>query len=267
MALAAKENDVLQNQDAQKHLQATALRTYRGNQSRLVSNSQIIEMLPLVPKIAWKTIAYLKPPLTFEDLVAAGTVGLVKAAQDYDPSHQAEFKTYAYIRIRGAILDELKKWNFGPYESEKKIAAVFHTAKTFKEQTGFEPSDEKLAELLGTNIDGLYEILEKARAKQFLSLNSVNEDSGGLCGLLCEKNGCSPDEQLEKSELAEQLAIAMQQLPEKKRKVVLLYYQQELTMKEIAEVLQITESRVSQIHAAALFTLSEKLRQWKDGRG
>ncbi|MFA7485640.1 MAG: sigma-70 family RNA polymerase sigma factor, partial [Phycisphaerae bacterium] len=162
---------------------------------------------------------------------------------------------------------ELKKWNFGPYESEKKITAVFNTAKTFKEQTGFEPSDEQLAELLGTNIDGLYEILEKARAKQFLSLNSVNEESGGLFNLLSERNGCSPDEQLEKTELAEQLAAAMQQLPEKKIQVVLLYYQQELTMKEIAEVLQITESRVSQIHASALFTLSEKLRQWKDGRG
>jgi RNA polymerase sigma factor for flagellar operon FliA len=250
-----------------KHLQATALRAYHGNKRGSISGNQIVELLPLVPKIAYKTIAYLKPPLTFEDLVAAGTVGLVKAAKDYDPSHQAEFKTYAYIRIRGAILDELKKWNFGPYESDKKAAAVYNAAKTFKEQNGAEPTDEQLAQELGTDNDGLYEILEKTRARQFLSLHGLNEDSPDLCKILTGENSDAPDEQLEHSELIEQLTLAMQQLPEKKRQVILLYYQQDLTMKEIAEVLEITESRVSQIHAAALFVLSEKLKEWKNGRG
>ncbi len=263
MAVETKDIPLPQLDEAQtpsKHLQATALRAYRGNKNGSISSNQIVELMPLVPKIAYRTIAYLKPPLTFEDLVAAGTVGLVKAAKDYDPSHQAEFKTYAYIRIRGAILDELKKWNFGPYETEKKTAAVYNTAKIFKEQTGAEPSDEQLAQELGTDTNELYQIFEKNRVRQFLSLNSLYK-------LLTGEKDASPDRLLEQSELIEQLTLAMQQLPEKKRQVILLYYQQELTMKEIAEVLEITESRVSQIHAAALFMLAEKLREWKNARG
>jgi RNA polymerase sigma factor for flagellar operon FliA len=269
MTIVAKENVNLkasQARNRKSHLRVTALRAYGGNKSRPISNKQIVELLDLVPKIAKRTVTYLKPPLAFEDLVAAGTVGLVKAAKDYDPSHQAEFKTYAYIRIRGAILDELKKWNFGPLDSEKQIATVFETAKNFKEQVGTQPSDEQLAKELGIDTAKLYQIFEKARAKQFLSLHSITEDSSALHEVLTYRDSRTPAEQTEQAELAEKLAQAIQQLPEKKRQVILLYYQQELTMKEIAEVLDITESRVSQIHAAALFNLSVKLRQWKDGR-
>lgn len=268
MTTAAKENINTKNGEARSrrnHLRTTALRAYGGHKNRPVSNRQIVELLGLVPKIARRTVTYLKPPLSFEDLVAAGTVGLVKAAKDYDPSRQAEFKTYAYIRIRGAILDELKKWNFGPPELEKQISAISETAKNLKEKAGVQPSDERLAEELGMTPAKLYQIFEKARAVQFISLNNTGNNSTALYEVLTPKNSRTPAEKTERAELVDELATAITQLPEKKRQVVLLYYQQELTMKEIAEVLNITESRVSQIHAAALFNLSVKLRQWKDG--
>jgi RNA polymerase sigma factor for flagellar operon FliA len=90
--------------DSQKHLKTVAMRTYSDQKRQTVEDEQIAQLLPMVQKIVQRVVTYLKPPLSFEDLVSAGTVGLVKAARDYDPSHQAEFKTYAYIRIRGAIL-------------------------------------------------------------------------------------------------------------------------------------------------------------------
>jgi RNA polymerase sigma factor for flagellar operon FliA len=269
MTIIAKENVNFKAGEARSrknHLRITALRAYGSHKNRPISNKQIVELLDLVPKIARRTVTYFKSPLSFEDLVAAGTVGLVKAAKDYDPSRQAEFKTYAYIRIRGAILDELKKWNFGPPDLEKQMATIFEAAKNLKEKAGTQPSDDQLAKELGIDTAKLYQIFEKARAKQFLSLQSITNDSTALYEILTYRNGRTPAEQIERAELTDKLAQAIQQLPEKKRQVILLYYQQELTMKEIAEVLDITESRVSQIHAAALFNLSVKLRQWKDGR-
>jgi RNA polymerase sigma factor for flagellar operon FliA len=190
----------------------------------------------MVHKIARQVVTYLKPPLSFEDMVSAGTVGLVRAARDFDPSHQAEFKTYAYIRIRGA------------------------------EQTGTTPADNELAERLGITVDELYETFENARAQHFLSLDDSSDESPALGCLLAAPHSSLPDERIEKAELVEKLAEAIEQLQDKQRQVVLLYYQQQLTMKQIAEILEITESRVSQLHASALFSLSTKLRQWKDGR-
>jgi RNA polymerase sigma factor (sigma-70 family) len=117
-----------------RHLKATALRAYSDQKKKLIEDDRIIELLPMVPKIAKKVISYLKPPLTFEDIIAAGTVGLVKAAKDYDPSHQAEFKTYAYIRIKGSILDELKRWSFLSPEMNRNISAANQQAREFKQK-------------------------------------------------------------------------------------------------------------------------------------
>lgn len=207
----------------------------------------------------------MKPPLSFEDMVSAGTVGLVRAARDFDPSHQAEFKTYAYIRIKGAILDELRCWSFVPANLNKRIRDVHQVSRTITEQTGTAPTDPELAEKAGITIEELYETFEDARAQQFVSLDGSTDGSPALGSLLAAQRESSPEERIETAELVEKLAEAIRQLLDKQRQVVLLYYQQQLTMKQIAEILEITESRVSQLHASALFSLSVKLRQWKDG--
>lgn len=264
---AQSEDKAIRTSCTPKRLRTVALRAYRQHKTRAADGARITELLPLVPKIANRVISYLKPPLSFDDLVAAGMVGLVKAAKDYDPSKEANFKTYAYIRIKGAILDELKGWSFVPPELAKQISKVVGAARDIKEQTGTEPSDQQLAYRLGISTEKLYRILENARARDFLSLDSTEQDSPGLAQLLPCKEQSGPEKTIERAELIEHLAQAIRQLPEKKRRTILLYYHQDLTMKQIAELLDVTESRVSQLHAAALFTLSLKLRQWKDGRG
>ena len=254
---------------SRKHLNNVALRAYSGQRQSLqspIADTQIAEFLPMVHKIARQVVIYLKPPLSFEDMVSAGAVGLVRAARDFDPSHQAEFKTYAYIRIRGAILDELRCWSFVPANLNKRIREAQQLSRKITEQTGTTPADSELAEGLGITVEELYETLEKARAQHFMSLDESTDDSPAMGRLLAAPHTSSPDEQIEKTELVEKLAEAIELLFEKQRQVVLLYYQQQLTMKQIAEILEITESRVSQLHASALFSLSTKLRQWKDGR-
>jgi RNA polymerase sigma factor for flagellar operon FliA len=248
-----------------RRLKATVLRAYSDQKQKTVHDQRIVELLPMIPRIANRVVAYLKPPLTFDDLIAAGTVGLVKAAKDYDASYHAEFKTYAFIRIKGAILDELKKWSFLSPEMARQVSAANQAATTFRLRTGSQPSDEQLASELGVTAEKLSEILESNRSRMFLSIDSSNGQSCSLLhSLLCD-NETTPHENIEQAELIEQLTEAIGQLPKKKRQTIILYYQQHLTMKQIAEVLKITESRVSQLHASALFSLSLRLKEWKDG--
>jgi RNA polymerase sigma factor for flagellar operon FliA len=252
--------------ESRKRLQTVAKRAYSSQKKQPIANEQIAEYLPLVHKIAQRVGTYLKPPLSYEDLVSAGTVGLVKAARNYDPSHQAEFQTYAYIRIKGAILDELREWSFMPPNAHKQIPTTLQMSLEITEQTGSAPNDADLAEKLDIPIDKLYEIFEKARAKNFISIDRSRDDSPGLGPALPAIDTITPDKQLERSELVDKLTKAIQQLNEKQRQIILLYYLQQLTMKQIAEVFKITESRVSQLHSSALFNLSVKLRNWKDGK-
>ncbi len=268
MAVKAKnksEHEIAE--DTKKHLNSAAMRAYSGQKKsiQVIEDKQIAQLLPMVHKIAHQVITYLKPPLSFEDLVSAGTVGLVKAARDFDPSHQTEFTTYAYIRIKGAILDELRGWSFVPVNLNKQIRKAQQLSQKIIEQTGATPTNEELAEKLGITIDELYEIFENARAQHFVSIDSSSEDTPALGNFLAAAKATTPDQQIEQAELVDSLAKAIQQLPKRQKQIILFYYQQHLTMKQIADVLEITESRVSQLHASAIFNLSVKLRQWKDG--
>jgi len=252
--------------NASGHLKA-ARRAYAGQKNpggQGLDEKKIAQFLPLVHKIAQRAATYLRPPLTYDDLVSAGMVGLVKAARDYDTSFNAEFQTYAYIRIKGAILDELRGWAFIPPHVNKQIRRTMDLSIEITKQTGIPPSETELAEKLGLTVEQVYETLDTARAQKFISIDGAGEDAPALANILSESDAKTPDEQLEQTELIDQLAQAIQQLNERHRQVILLYYQQHLTMKQIAEVFNITEPRVSQLHAAALFNLSAKLRQDED---
>ena len=249
-----------------KFLRAAANRTYTSQKERPVDDKQIMQFLPMVHKVVQRVVTYLKPPLSYEDLVSAGTVGLVKAARDYDCSRQAEFKTYAYIRIRGAVLDELRNWSFVSESADKQIGEAAKISLEITNQTGTAPTDEELAGKLQITVDELYQTFEIARAKHFVSMDSSQDGAAPLGSALASVGTTAPDQQLEQAELVKKLTEAIQQLNRKQRQVIILYYQQQLTMKQIAEVFNITEPRVSQLHASALFNLSIKLRQWKDDR-
>ena len=254
--------------DSPKRLRTAALRAYAKQKTQSEKDRLVTEHLPMVQKIVRRVVSYLKPPLSFEDLISAGTIGLVKAARDYEPSHNAEFKTYAYIRIKGAILDELRSWSFVPTNLNKQIRNAMEVSHQIISQTGIVPNDEQLAEKLGISLEKLYQTMENARAKNFLSIdNQVPDDEyPSLGNLLATVSSDNPEKIIERSELIEQLTQAIQKLPKRQKQIIILYYQQNLTMKQAAKVFDITESRVSQLHANALFNLSLQLRHYKNGR-
>jgi RNA polymerase sigma factor FliA len=243
-----------------------AVRAYRSQQQESDNHQRIVSYLPLVHKIAHQVVVYLRPALSLDDLVSAGTVGLVKAARDFDPSKDTEFKTYAYIRIRGAIIDELRNWSFAPPALGKQMNEIDQFCRDAIEKTGTAPSDKQIAEHLGVTVEKLYKTFEHARAGHFLSIHGLSEGKPSLGNLLVTDKEDGPHAELERSELVERLTKAIQQLPEKQRHITILYYNQQLTMKQIAEAMNITESRVSQLHAAALTKLSAQLGADNDRR-
>jgi RNA polymerase sigma factor FliA len=268
--VSAETENLLENQTVENNAPVSmkaATRAYAGQKNPDkpgIDEKQIEQYLPLVHKIAQRAAVYLKPPLTYEDLISAGTVGLVKAARDFDPSFQAEFKTYAYIRIRGAILDELRGWAFIPPTVNKQIRRTMDLCVEIKKQTGTAPTETEIAEKLGLSVDEVFQTFDSARSQQFISIHGFGEDSPSLANILAAPQTQTPDEQIEHTELIDRLTKAIQSLEQRQREVIVLYYQQHLNMKQIAEVFKVTEPRVSQIHAAALFSLQTQLRQYED---
>jgi len=250
----------------QQHLKDMGLKAYGRQKQQANQDKLIVEYLPLVYRIVQNVISYLRPPLSRDDLISAGTIGLVKAARDFDSSKDAEFKTYAYIRVRGAVIDELRDWSFAPTSLKKKFALAQQKMRDMTEQLGHMPTDEQLAKELGMTTEKMYRLFENARARHFLSIHGINEETPALGQSLTAKDDSEPAGKLERIELRKHLAQAITQLPQRQRRIILLYYHKELTMKEISLTLDITESRVSQLHASALFKLAGKLRQWDDTR-
>lgn len=242
-----------------KTLQAKASEAYVAQSRDTREQEWITSHLPLVRHVVQKIASSLRRRPDYEELISAGTLGLVKAARAYDPGKHAEFATYAYIRIRGAVLDELRGRSFTSPAANRSVQKVREAYALFHAAQGRPPCDEELAAQAGMTVARLYQTLEDARRRHFLSIHSLSEDHPELGALLTADETDSPSPQAERRELLERLTRAVQAMPERDRTLILLYYERDLTMKEIAEVLNVTESRVSQMHAGALFRLSMKL--------
>lgn len=260
------ETDNSVEQANQQCLKGLAAKAYSTGQREYDPDKLVMDFLPMVGRIVEQVTTYIKPPLTKEDLVSAGSIGLVKAARNYDPSKKAEFKTYAYIRVKGAIIDELRSWSFAPANLSKQIKQAEEISRDNIEKTGFVIADEKLADKMDISVEKLYKIFENARSRHFMSIHGLDDDEPVLGNILVAHDSDGPQERIEKRELAARLAECITNLPEKQRQVVILYYQQELTMKEASLALNVTESRVSQLHASAIFTLAAQLKEYRHGQ-
>jgi RNA polymerase sigma factor for flagellar operon FliA len=219
----------------------------------------IVEYLPLVRHIVQKVTASIGRHADTEDLISAGTVGLVRAARAYRPDKHADFKTYAYIRVRGAVIDELRSRSFASTGVHRQIRRIREAYQALMAETGQPPPDEDLADRAGLSLRGYYRVVEEARRQHFLSIHGLDEEKPCLANLI-PADTTSPEHQAEQREIVRRLTDAIQELPDRDRHVIILYYQRDLTMKEVAEALGVTESRVSQVHASALLRLSMRLK-------
>ncbi|MCK5114399.1 MAG: FliA/WhiG family RNA polymerase sigma factor [Phycisphaerae bacterium] len=219
----------------------------------------ILSHIPLVKHLVNKVVGNMGRSADREDLISAGTLGLVKAAQSFDPSREVAFKTYAYIRVRGSIIDELRGRSFVPSGVHHQIQTIQETYRNIVTSDGTPPSDEELAVAVGLPLEKMYKILEEARRQNFISIHGLGDDQPMVWNLVPQARGLAPDKEAERNEMLAVLSQAITELPQRDRYILVLYYERDLTMKEIAEVLSVTESRVSQLHASALFKLSMKL--------
>ncbi|MFQ5481263.1 MAG: FliA/WhiG family RNA polymerase sigma factor [Nitrospinaceae bacterium] len=247
------------------------MRTQKSQARELVvickeNSEQIIkEYAPMIKYVANRIALRLPPHIEVDDLISVGVLGLIDAIEKYDPSRGAKFKTYAEFRVRGSILDELRSLDWVPRSVRQKASEMDQASQRLQGKLGRPPEDEELAEELGVSLDTLFSSLNETRSMPMLSLDDlgISKESGeqqSLLDCLAGKSDADPHNQLRLTELKQIIARAIESLPEKERLMISLYYYEELTMREIGEVLGITESRVSQIHSKAVFRLRNKLR-------
>jgi RNA polymerase sigma factor for flagellar operon FliA len=207
----------------------------------------------------------LPPHIEVDDLISVGVLGLMDAITKYDSSRGAKFKTYAEFRVRGAILDELRSLDWVPRSIRQKASAVEKVVRSLESKLRRLPEDEEVAKEMDMSLDQFYRTLDETKSVPVFSLEDLGiaKESGeqqSLLDCLAGKADADPQTQIRLIELKEIIAKAIDTLPEKERLMVSLYYYEELTMKEIGAVLDITESRVSQIHSKAVLHLRTKLK-------
>jgi RNA polymerase sigma factor for flagellar operon FliA len=226
----------------------------------------ILRYAPLIKLIVNRIALRLPPCVDTEDLVNAGVIGLMDAMEKYDPMRGTSFKTYAEFRIKGAILDELRSLDWFPRSVRQKVNRLESAYVQLERQLGRAATDEEVAEALNIDLDEFYETLAQASAVSLVSLYDTGKEEGEERSFLdCIANGNQdPATALQSREVYETVGGAIERLPEKERMVISLYYYDELTMKEIGSVLNLTESRVSQIHTKAVLRLRAKLRSLVD---
>lgn len=225
-------------------------------QNQLESSEEFVKnYLPLVKKIALHLIARLPDSIELDDLLQVGLIGLLQSRESYDPSQGASFATYAGIRIKGAMLDEVRRSDWAPRSVQQNMRAVAHAISAAENRLGRSAGDADIARELGVSLAEYQKIacdLVSAR------LGALDEDEGS--DPADEQN---PFAQLERDGLGAAVQEAIMQLPEKEKLMMSLYYGEELNLKEIGEVLGISESRVSQIHGQALARIRARLSDWQ----
>lgn len=218
---------------------------------------------PLVRRIAYHLMARLPPSVDVHDLIQSGMIGLLEAARNYTPAGAASFETFAGIRIRGAMLDELRRSDWTPRSVHRKVREVSETMRQVENETGGDADTAEVMRRLGLDSNEYNQILADAASSRVLSLS--NPDTGDDALDVPDTANRGPAQDLEENGLREALAAAIAGLPERERLVMSLYYDEELNLKEIGEVLGVSESRVCQIHGQAVVRLRARMEGWRAG--
>ena len=243
-----------------------------GNREKLSEHDQwredtIVEYAYLVKHIASRFAMRLPASVFFDELVSAGSLGLIDAVDKFDPTKHVSLKTYAQYRIKGAILDELRSMDTYSRSMRKKIQDINKAVKAIEDRKGAPATDEEISRELGVKLESYYDILTSIHGASVLSLdefvktkkNEAYSKTRFQAGVKTEEN---PADFFDKKELKSVLVKTIKTLSEKEQMVVSLYYFDELTLKEIGEVLSLTESRICQIHTAILVKLKTRLKEY-----
>jgi RNA polymerase sigma factor for flagellar operon FliA len=233
---------------------------YSKEKSASLREKIIIEYIPTVKIVAGRLSMYLGYTVDYEDLVSYGIFGLIDAIDKFDYSKGIKFETYASLRIRGSILDQIRKLDWIPRSVRQKQKQIDSAIAKLECETNKNPSDDEIACELGISLDEYYSWEGQTKLSNISSLDEfIEQGSDVRAGSNHSMADTEPEKVMEENELKQTLALALNSLTEKEKKVVLLYYYEELTLKEISRVLEVSESRVSQLHTRALQKMKQLL--------
>lgn len=232
--------------DVQKHDYATLVR----------------EHATLVKRIAHHLLGRLPDSVQLDDLIQSGMIGLIEAARKYDGGKGASFETYAGIRIRGAMLDEIRRGDWAPRSVHRNARRISSAIRQVESEKGRDAEDSEVAAVLGISQDEYHSILQDSASCRLFSFEEVLEKSESGFDVFDDEGLPGPQDGVERDSFQQQLAAAIKTLPEREQLVLALYYDEELNLKEIGAVLGVSESRVSQLHSQAAHRLRTRLSGW-----
>ncbi len=243
---------------------------YKKSRDPKVRDFFVKKYAPLVKYVAGKVAIGMPNNVEFDDLVGYGVFGLFDAIEKFDPDKHVKFKTYAVTRIRGAIFDELRSIDWVPRSVRQKTREVEETIRKLESSLGRAATDREIARDMKIDLKEFQQIMLKISGTSVLSLNEVwytgeDNDKISIVESIESPSSFNPDTIVEKEEIKRVIVEAIHELPEKEKKVLILYYYEDLTLKEIGEVLEVTESRISQLHTKAIMRLRAKLSNVKRG--
>ena len=243
---------------------------YKKNRDSKIRDAFVKQYAPLVKYVAGKVAMGMPHNVEFDDLVGFGVFGLMDAINKFDPEKHVKFKTYAVTRIRGAIFDELRSIDWVPRSVRQKAREIEETVQNLEASIGRSASDQEIAAEMGMNIEEYHRVMIKVSGTSIMSLNDVwytgeENDKVSIVDSIESPQSLNPDIIVEKEEIKKVIVEAINELPEKEKKVLVLYYYEDLTLKEIGKVLEVTESRISQLHTKAIMRLRAKLTNIKKG--
>lgn len=220
------------------------------------------EHATLVKRIAHHLLGRLPDSVQLDDLVQAGMIGLMEAARKYDGGKGASFETYAGIRIRGAMLDEIRRGDWAPRSVHRNSRRISAAIKQIESEKGRDAEDSEVAAVLGISAEEYHSILQDSAGCRLFSFEEMVEKSETGFDVFDDEASPNPLEGIERDSFQKQLAEAIRTLPEREQLVLALYYDEELNLKEIGAVLGVSESRVSQLHSQAAHRLRSRLGGW-----
>lgn len=242
------------------------------NGQPLSREEMILKYSPLIKYIAHRLAMRLPPHISIDDLISAGVIGLMDALNKFDPGKKVQFKTYAEFRIKGAMLDELRSLDWASRSVRQKAAQLEKAFQNLEKKKGRPAEDEEVAQELGVSLDHYYQMVNEINGVFILDIEALRKKipqlpEEDLLSLLMDEKEKHPFHLLSLAELKKVLARAIDDLSPKERTVISLYYFEELTLKEIGEVMGFTESRICQIHAKAILKLRQKIRHYMRDAG
>ncbi len=225
-------------------------------QNKKVRDKLIVQYIYLARYVVGRIKVNLPPSFAFEDVVSFGIEGLIDAIEKYHPNKGAKFESYALMRIRGTIIDKIRSADWLPRTLRRKIKEIKIATERLKQQIGRAPTTKEVADVLGMPEEKVLEIMSSD-----VSVNSIydkkgtGDDSVEIIDTIEDENSSRPEDELEKTDAKKELQMALKKLPERERTLLVFYYHENMTLKEIGEAIDVSESRVCQLHAQAIMKL------------